>query len=333
AEIHYVGARRGIESTLLPATPFPHTLLDVVGLQRGISRRDLATNVRFGPLLLRARRRAGELLAGLDPRVVVSVGGYASLPAVLAAHRRRIPIVVVSYDRHPGRSSMLTARFAAACAVAFPDSPLQRAVVTGAPVRRAIRTVDRTGDRAAARERLGIDGDRFLLALTGGSLGSRVLNDAVTAFVRSHADDADLAVRHVAGPRFVDDIAVVVGAVVHQVLGYEEHMDAVYAAADLFVGRGGASTVAEVAVTGTPAILVPWSGAAGDHQTANAAWLADQDAAVLLPESRVAELGATIDRLRADGALRTELGRRAANAGTPSRRGGVADLVEHVALA
>ena len=72
----------------------------------------------------------------------------------------------------------------------------------------------------------------------------------------------------------------------HQVVGYDDRIELLYAAADLLVGRGGASTVAEVAVTGTPAILVPWSGAAEDHQTLNVRWLADQGGAVLLPEAR-----------------------------------------------
>ena len=81
----------------------------------------------------------------------MSVGGYASLPAVLAARRLRIPVVVVSFDRVPGRASALAARFAAASAVAFEGSPLRRAVVTGAPVRRAIRDVDRVAGRIRVR--------------------------------------------------------------------------------------------------------------------------------------------------------------------------------------
>ena len=95
------------------------------------------------PKLAAATRQAIGAAARLRPQVVVSVGGYASLPAVLAARRLGVPIVVVSYDRRPGRASALTARLAAASAVAFADSPLPRAVVTGAPVRRRILAVDR----------------------------------------------------------------------------------------------------------------------------------------------------------------------------------------------
>jgi UDP-N-acetylglucosamine--N-acetylmuramyl-(pentapeptide) pyrophosphoryl-undecaprenol N-acetylglucosamine transferase len=110
-------------------------------------------------------------------------------------------------------------------------------------------------------------------------------------------------------------------------------MPLVYAAADLFVGRGGASTVHEVAATGVPAILVPWSGAAEDHQTANVAWLADGGGAVLLPERRIDELAATVERLRSDSVAREALGDQARAMGEVHRRGALAALVEAVALA
>ncbi|MEP4650944.1 MAG: glycosyltransferase, partial [Ilumatobacter sp.] len=263
-EIHYVGCTRGIETRLLPDTPHPHTFFDVVGFQRSLSRRNLG----FVPKMLRARRSAIALLRELRPKVVVSVGGYASMPAVFAARALDIPIVVVSYDRTPGRASRLSARTAAACAVAFENSPLPRATVTGAPVRQEVLTIDRTGDRAASRLRLGVPDERFLVAVMGGSLGSGVLNAAVADYVQTHRDDVGLAVRQVAGERFVDGIDVAQhpsgdasAGIVHQVVGYESDMPAVYAAADLLIGRGGASTVHEVAVTGIPAILVPWAGA------------------------------------------------------------------------
>ncbi len=172
SEIHYVGAQRGIETRLLPAAGIDHTFLDVVGLQRELNRRNVRLNATMLPKLASATRRASALLRRLRPRVVVSVGGYASLPTVLAARRQDVPIVVVSYDRRPGRASTLTARLAVASAVAYPDSPLPRAVVTGAPVRRRILAVDRAGDRAESRRVLHLPLDRFVVAVTGGSQGS-----------------------------------------------------------------------------------------------------------------------------------------------------------------
>ncbi len=115
--IHYVGSERGIERRLLPATPFPPTFFDVVGFQRRLDRRNLG----FVPKMVSATRSMTRAFRGDRPRVVVSVGGYASMPSVFAARRLGIPVVVVSYDRTPGRASRLAARRAAACAVAFED--------------------------------------------------------------------------------------------------------------------------------------------------------------------------------------------------------------------
>ena len=247
-----------------------------------------------------------------------------------------VPIVVVSYDMLPGRASRLAARHAAACAVAFPDSPLPRASETGAPVRQAILDVDRELDRAAARAELGLPADRFVVAVMGGSQGSGVLNDAVWAWLGHVADDRELAIRHAVGERFIGRApAATTGddGVLYQPIGYEPRMSLVYAAADVFVGRGGASTVHEVAVTATPSILVPWAASAEDHQTLNVTWLSDAGAAILLPESDVGQLADELDRLRRDPTARAELARRAAERGGTHRSGALAQLVESVAIA
>ena len=200
--IHYVGSTRGIERRLLPDTPFPHTFVDVVGFQRRLDRRNLG----FVPKMTSATRSMIRAFRDDRPRVVVSVGGYASMPSVFAADRLDIPIVVVSYDRTPGRASRLAARRAAACAVAFEGSPLPRAEVTGAPLRRAILDVDRVADRASARRALDLPDDRFVVAVMGGSLGSGPLNEAIGSYLTEHRADAGLAVHQVAGERFAADV-------------------------------------------------------------------------------------------------------------------------------
>lgn len=328
-DLLYVGAQRGIETRLVPPAGVAHEFLDVVGLQRELSRRNLA----FGPKMWAARRRAIELLGRFRPDVVVSVGGYASMPAVFAAGRLKVPVVVVSYDFLPGRASRLAARSAAACAVAFPDSPLPRATVTGAPVRRDILAVDRRRDRAAGRHALGIPADRFLLAVMGGSQGSGVLNRAVDEMVERHGADRSLAIRHVVGERFLDGARPSESGdegIVYQPIGYEPDMAHVYAAADLLIGRGGASTVHEVAVTGTPAVLVPWAGSAEDHQTLNVRWLADEAAAVHLPEADVDQLDAVVHQLRFDHEERVAIAANAREMGDVHRSGALADLIVSV---
>lgn len=331
SSIQYVGSQRGIETRLLPDTPYPHTFLDVVGFQRRLDRRNLG----FFPKMYAATRTMIRTMRESKPAVVVSVGGYASMPAVFAAERLHIPIVVVSYDRTPGRASRLSARRAAASAVAFPGSSLPRAEVTGAPIRRAVLEVDRVGGRSAARVELGVADDRFLIVVMGGSLGSGVLNDAIHDYLRDHLDDRTLAVHQIAGERFAPTIASMDrgdDGVMHRIVGYEPDMPTVYAAADLLIGRGGASTVHEVAVTGIPAILVPWPGATDDHQRHNVAWLTDVNAAVMLADDELDELGTRIDWLRSDPLARALLSEAAYESGTVHRSGALAGLIDRVAI-
>jgi UDP-N-acetylglucosamine:LPS N-acetylglucosamine transferase len=329
-ELHYVGSTRGVEQEMVPPLGVPFTLLRVVGLQRRLT----ASNLLFAPLMVAAVLSSLVLLRRRRPAVVVSVGGYASLPPVLAARLLRIPVVVVSYDRRPGRASALSARFAAASAVAFPDSALPRATFTGAPLRRAILTADRVGGRVNARSRLGIDDDRFLVVALGGSLGSAALNAAVIRLVEDRIADRGLAVIHLAGRRFVDGLPDALDGstgILYAPSGFSDEMATLYEAADVVIGRGGASTVHEVAAVGVPSVLVPWDGAAEDHQRENVRWLAESGGAVALSEMELGGLGSLVDELRADRARLDDLARRARELGEVSRSGRLSKLIDAVA--
>lgn len=340
SSIAYFGATRGIETSLVPPTGLAHEFFDVVGVKREISLSAIRNNLRFLPCLIRSRRRAIEVFRREMPRVVVSVGGYASLPAVLAARACNVPIVVISYDRRPGRASQWSARWAACSAVAYPESDLPRSQWTGAPVRRAIRLADRSRDRDSARTRFGVEEDQFFVGVIGGSLGSAVLNEAIAEYVRSHSSDRTLSIRHVVGPRFYDSDAETTKAsstlhregVDYVVVPYEDDMVSLYSAVDLLVGRGGAGTVAEVATVGVPSILVPWDGAADDHQRENVRWLSDEGAALLVSESDIAtDLAPAIEGLRHDPERRRDLGNRAREMGERNRSNRIAEVIDAVA--
>ena len=330
--IHYVGTSRGVERRLVPGTGYDHTLLDVVGLQRSMSIR----NVVFVPKLCRSTWQAIRLIRQLSPKVVVNVGGYASFPATAAAMVYRIPIVVVSYDRRPGLVSKLVARRAAACAVAFEGSTLPRAQLTGAPVRQEVLAVDRDRDRFGARSELDLPEDRFVVAVFGGSLGARRLNETVADAVERLAGRRDLAVYHMVGERNMAEAAPGRDGshgIMYRVVGYEDRMPLVYAAADLMVTRAGAATIAELATVGMPAVIVPWPDAAENHQVDNGRELSDHQAAVLIEE-----VDLTIDRLIAeiDGMVSNPgklagMSQAAGAIGARHRGGALVDLIERVA--
>ena len=338
-DIAYVGSRRGVESSVVPALGVRCEFLPVSGLQRSLSLRSLVRNAALPARLVRSTLRARRLVAQWSPRVVVSVGGYASEPMARAAVAAGVPLVCVSYDRVPGLATRRQARFATVSAVAFGDSSLPRAVVTGAPVRRAFRVLDIVAERTRVRASMGAGEEELVITVVGGSLGSAALNDAVDEVARSLATAGIRAhVHHVTGPRFAvadPDARTEVGSVTVQKVAHESDMPGVLAASDIVVSRAGASTVAEIATVGVASVLVPWSGAAGDHQTLNARWLADAGGALMVDE-RVDLRGGlvrTVSSLANDPGLRSRVSATARELGGPNRASALVEVIGNAASA
>ncbi len=331
--IHFVGSDRGAEVNMFLDSPYSHTFLRVDGFQRGLSPQSLVRNARMIPMMWRAVRSARALLLELRPKVVVSVGGFASIPACRAAHRLAIPVVTCSYDRRPGIATRLQSRYATISAVAYLPSELRHARLTGAPVRAALRHLKRTISRDDARSRLNIAGDRRLIVLMGGSLGSAVLNTVIRELVERWANRADLSILHLSGVRYVNDPLPKLGPSANQIeyrrLAYCENMTDVYAAADLIISRAGASSVAEIATVGVPSILVPWNQAAENHQQTNANWLVERGGAVLLDEFdlSVDKLAQVISDLLGNPLRLDQLGKRAYELGAAHRDSSIARAI------
>ena len=275
--IEFVGSRRGQEGVLLAGEGFPMLLLGGRGIARRLDWDSLVANAGAVVGLLGASAQALRAVRSWRPSVVVSVGGYASFPAGMAAVVLGVPLVLVNVDAVPGLVHRLLGRFAAASAVVAEQTTLPRAVVTGTPVRAEIAAVDRSaGGVAAARQALDLPPGRATVAVVGGSLGARRLNEAAAAMARAYEDRDDVTIYHVIGQRDWEATSPACvpegggGGLCYRTVPFERRMDLLYAAADLFVCRAGAMTVAELAVAGVPSVLVPLPGAPSDHQTANA---------------------------------------------------------------
>ena len=198
---------------------------------------------------------------------------------------------------------------------------------------------DRTSGREAARAALGVDPDRRLVAIFGGSLGSRRINEAVAGATELWRARGDLHIRHIAGRRDYGALAGRAASAGGSTLGYdlidyEEDMATVYAAADLVVSRSGATTVAELAAAGVPAVLVPLPGAPGDHQTANARRLVEAGGALLVSDAEFdgARLAANVDALLDDPDRLSAMEGSAAALARPDAASAVVDLIEQYAL-
>jgi UDP-N-acetylglucosamine--N-acetylmuramyl-(pentapeptide) pyrophosphoryl-undecaprenol N-acetylglucosamine transferase len=340
--IHFVGSDRGIERRLVPEAGFPLTVLPGRGIQRKVSARAIADNAVALYGLARAAGRAFTLVRNERPRVLVALGGYASVPAAVAAAALRVPIVVAEQNAVPGAANRLVARVARRSAVSFPDTALPRAVFTGNPVRAEVRAIDRGRDRARARAKLGIDDGRLLVAVFGGSLGARRINDAVLGAAERWIDRGDLALRHVIGERDWDryrdraDALAAAGGparIQYQPVVYEDDMPTLYAAADIALCRSGATSVAELAAVGLPSVLVPLPGAPGDHQSANARYLVDAGAAVLLPDPQcdARRVDAEVGGLLSEPALLARMAAAARSVARPDAGDDVARLVDEIA--
>ncbi len=330
-DIHFVGSERGIETTLVPEAGFPLTVLP----GRGIARRFTKDNVGAVLGLLRAVGRAALLVRRLRPSAVVALGGYASVPCVLWAWVFRVPVIVAEQNAVPGLANRLSAKVAKVSAVSFRGTDLPRAEWTGNPIRDEIVAVDREAGRADARVALGVDPDRRLVAVFGGSLGARRINNAVVGALEQWRDRADLSIRHVIGdrdyPAVAADVPDLRGAALHYVpVRYENDMPTLYAGADLVCCRAGATSVAELALVGCPAVLVPLPGAPGDHQTANARALAAVGAAVLVVDSELTpeRFMAEVDTLLGDPARLAAMAGSGSAVARPDAAARVVDLVE-----
>jgi UDP-N-acetylglucosamine--N-acetylmuramyl-(pentapeptide) pyrophosphoryl-undecaprenol N-acetylglucosamine transferase len=331
--VRFLGSARGMEARVVPAAGYAIDLLPGRGFRRSLAPNAVVQNLRTAWDTLVACARAVLLLRRYRPAVVLGVGGYAAAPGVLAARLLRIPVVVHEQNAAPGVVNRVAVALGAHPAVSLPETPLRGSVLTGNPVRAAIlANVD--GDRR--------DGDTSpeWIGVFGGSLGARRINDATLDLARSWRDRAGCTIRHVTGSRdyqrCVDEWAgrpAGDDALRYELVEYEDDMAGLYARADVVVTRAGAVTVAELAVSGTPAVVVPLPGAPSDHQTANGRALEAAGAAVLVPDAECDgdRLARELDRLLGDPARLAGMRARARTLARPDAAARVADLVEEAA--
>ncbi|MEJ2326446.1 MAG: undecaprenyldiphospho-muramoylpentapeptide beta-N-acetylglucosaminyltransferase [Chromatiaceae bacterium] len=280
-EVFWIGTRKGMEARLVPAHGIPIEWLTIEGL-RGKGARALLT---VPWRLLVALRQAHAILRRRRPSVALGMGGFASGPGGLVARLLGLPLVIQEQNRVPGLTNRWLARIADRVFEAFPGSFPQsrRAVACGNPVRPEIAALPAPEERMAGRS-----GSRRLLVL-GGSLGARVLNETVAKAVATLPEALRPEILHQAGQLTLETAReayreVEVNA---RVTPFVDDMAAAYAWADLVVCRAGALTVSELAAAGVGSVLVPYPHAVDDHQTGNARYLVDADAACLLPQSEL----------------------------------------------
>jgi len=276
ATILVLGTAEGLESRLVPERGYELLIVDKVPFPRRPNAQAAAFPARFRRAIAQVRAHIRQ--HGID--VVVGFGGYASAPAYVAARRERVPFVVHEANAKPGLANVLGARAAAGVGVAFAGTPLRGSEVVGMQQRREVITLDRAARRAEAAEYFGLDADRPVLLVFGGSLGAQRLNDALADSWRDILA-AGWQLLHVTGERSDLPDPGVPGYALRR---YVDRMDLAFALADLIVSRSGSATVSEISALGIPALYVPYSVGNGE-QRLNAGSAVAAGAAQLLDDA------------------------------------------------
>jgi UDP-N-acetylglucosamine--N-acetylmuramyl-(pentapeptide) pyrophosphoryl-undecaprenol N-acetylglucosamine transferase len=295
----FVGARRGVERDVLPATGYPHLLLDLHPLYRSA----VWNNWRTVAGLMTAWREIGALVREERPALVVGTGGYAAGAMLAYAAMHRIPLVEQTGDSMPSLTARLFSRWAREIYLSFPESGARFRVRspdvlvdTGAPIE---PPPEPRPDRAAALAKWKLPPDALAVLVYGGSQGSLAINEAVRDWIRAGLPDR-VHVIWGTGRKTYDQFAAMESDRV-RVRAYLSPVTDAYAVADLAVARAGTMTLAELFAWHVPALLIPLPTAAADHQTLNARTLAQAGAAIHLPQSEMtaARLGAEVSALLA----------------------------------
>lgn len=272
----WIGTARGLEARVVPAAGIELICLKVTGL-RG---RSVGGWLRAPWVLMAAVAQAIGAMRRYRPRAVLGMGGYAAGPGAVAAWLLRRPLLIHEQNAIPGFTNRILARFAGRVMTGFTGAFDHRrnAVFTGNPVRRTLATL------APPESRMGDRRGRLRLLVIGGSLGALVLNQRVPEAVALLPESQRPEIRHQAGERTIEaaHAAYEEQGVAADIVPFIDDMAEALAWADLVICRAGALTVAELAAAGVAAVLVPYPHAVDDHQTANARYLADADAAVLI---------------------------------------------------
>ena len=290
AEVLFIGTERGLETRLVPEAGFPLRLVHVGPLKNVSLKTRLRTLLDIPASLFACRR----ILREFKPQVVLGIGGYASGPGVTAALLMKVPTMLFEPNAMPGLANRLVGKRVQAAAVNFPAAArwFRNAEVTGIPVRPGFFTLEPPPNSPPH------------LLVFGGSQGARLFNQTLPQIVQALLEAVPgLTILHQCGARHAEVTQAAFAAsgadpARWQVSAFLDDMPARFARAHLVMARSGASTVAELAAAGKPALLVPFAAAADDHQKRNAEEMAKAGAAVMLTETDLAAPDKLLEALK-----------------------------------
>ncbi len=282
AEFLFIGAEGKMEMEKIPQAGFKIEGLNIAGFNRSSLLKNLRLPFKIVSSLLKARR----VIKNFSPDFAIGTGGFASGPALFMASQMKIPIFIQEQNSLPGKTNIFLSKRAKAVFTAYPD--MERffgktpTYFLGNPIRENIIT--EMIDTIPAKEKLGLDKDKLTILSVGGSLGSKVLNDAWERYAKEITDKGFQLIWQTGKGNLKPNEFQNTNIIKTEFLN---DMPLVYSAADVIVSRAGAIAISELALAHKTILLVPFPFAAEDHQTKNALTLVNKNAAKMVKDSEM----------------------------------------------
>lgn len=342
AEIMFIGTADHMESRLVPNAGFAFKTIEINGFKRSFSPKAIVANVKTVFKLVKSEQESKKIIRDFAPDVVIGFGGYVSGPVLQEAAKLHIPCCIHEQNAYPGITNKQLAKQVDRVMLTVEDAAKHldcknEPTVTGLPVRGELLNKS----KKSAREELSVPDGKYLVLSFGGSLGAAPLNDSMFDILLRHADDGSVYHIHSVGTngaeyldKFVEkgfervsDTIVRKGTV--EVRKYIDNMDVCMAAADLVVGRAGASSLSEIEAMGKASILIPSPYVAENHQFHNAMALVNRNAARIIEEKDLTaeSLSNMIDSLLSSQEQLFEIEKNAKSMAVLDSRERIADII------
>lgn len=323
----FVGAEGRMEMEKVPQLGYEIKGLNITGLQRSLSWK----NLTFPFKLIQSLFQAKKIIKKFKPNVVIGTGGFASGPTLYMANRKDIPSLIQEQNSYPGITNKLLAKNVKKICVAYDGLerffPVEKMIKTGNPVRQDL--LDISLKREEALRFFQLDKNKKTIVILGGSLGARAVNQAVEKNLNELLQQG-VQVIWQSGKLYFSEYKKYNETEGVQVHEFVQKMDLLYAAADIIVSRAGAGSISELCIVGKPVVFIPSPNVAEDHQTKNAESITNQQAAILLKESEISTFSACLAALIKDESRQMLLAKNIKKLALPNATKQIADEVEKI---
>ena len=327
ADFLFVGAKDRMEMEKIPQEGYKIIGLNISGIQRSLSIR----NLTFPFKLIQSLLKANKIIKNFKPNIVIGTGGFASGPVLYMASKRDIPSLIQEQNSYPGITNKILAKNTKKICVAYDNLdkffPSEKIVKTGNPVREDLLKI--ADKREKAIQFYGLNKNKKTLVILGGSLGAKVINKTIENNLENLLKE-EIQILWQSGKLYYEIYKKHNSKNDVQVVDFVKDMDLLYAAADVIVSRAGAGTISELCIVGKPVIFIPSPNVAEDHQTKNALSVVKNNAAIMVKEMELDSFNNQVVSLLNNKEKQNELSKNIKSMALPNATSTIVDEVEKI---